>query len=107
MHFQIQLAGLLEQPRGALGPIARTLGSADVTMANLESAVTDRGARSRPRSSRRPTSATGSAPPPPRFDVLHGAGIDVVTMANNHGADYGPVGLADTLRGGSAPAPCG
>ena len=43
MHFQIQLSGLLEHPQGALGPVARTLRSADVTMANLESAVTTRG----------------------------------------------------------------
>ena len=43
MHFQLQLAALLDHPRGALGPIARTLGDADVAMANLESAVTERG----------------------------------------------------------------
>src|SRR4051812_4305849 len=43
MHFQIQLAGLLTHPGGALGAIAHVLRSADVTMANLESAVTTRG----------------------------------------------------------------
>ena len=29
---------------------------------------------------------------------MQSAGIDAVTMANNHAADYGPVGLSDTLK---------
>ena len=37
VHFQLHLAGLLDRPRGALGPIARTLPAADLTMVNLES----------------------------------------------------------------------
>jgi poly-gamma-glutamate capsule biosynthesis protein CapA/YwtB (metallophosphatase superfamily) len=97
MHFQIQLAGLLEHPRGALGRIARTLGAADVTMANLESAVTTRGSLD-PKELETPERRFWFRASPAAFDVLRGAGIDVVTMANNHGADYGPVGLADSLR---------
>ena len=40
MHFELHLAALLDHPRGALGPIARTLADADLTMVNLESAIT-------------------------------------------------------------------
>jgi poly-gamma-glutamate synthesis protein (capsule biosynthesis protein) len=35
---------------------------------------------------------------PKALAVLAAAGIDVATVANNHGADYGPSGLAETLR---------
>jgi poly-gamma-glutamate synthesis protein (capsule biosynthesis protein) len=31
------------------------------------------------------------------FEALRAGHVDVVTMANNHGVDYGPEGLADTL----------
>ncbi len=97
MHFQIQLAGLLTHPRGALGPIARALGAADVTMANLESAVTE-GGTLEAKELENPGERYWFRASPAAFDVLDQAGIDVVTMANNHGADYGPTGLADTLR---------
>lgn len=95
-HFELHLAALLARPRGALGPIARTLSDADLTMVNLESAITERGM----------PEAKELEPPSQRFhfrtspaalDVLAAAGVDVATMANNHGADYGPVGLRDTL----------
>ena len=90
MHFELHLAALLEHPRSALGPIARVLRSADLAMVNLETAITTRGTvmhRGHPFR----TSAAA-------LDVLAGAGIDVASMANNHAADYGPVGLRDTLR---------
>jgi poly-gamma-glutamate capsule biosynthesis protein CapA/YwtB (metallophosphatase superfamily) len=35
--------------------------------------------------------------PPSAFTALRAAGIDLVTMANNHAADYGSAGLAQTL----------
>jgi len=35
---------------------------------------------------------------PAALDLLADAGVDVVTMANNHGADYGLTGLRDTLE---------
>jgi hypothetical protein len=96
VHFQLHLAALLDHPRGALGPITQTLKSADVTMVNLESAITDRGtpdAKELEVASQRYYYRTS----PAALGVLAAAGIDVVTMANNHGADYGPVGVADTL----------
>ena len=97
MHFEAHLAGLLDEPRGALGPIAETLSAADLTMVNLESAITTRGepeAKELEVPSRRYHFRTS----PAALDVLAAAGIDLVTMANNHGADFGPIGLADTLR---------
>jgi poly-gamma-glutamate capsule biosynthesis protein CapA/YwtB (metallophosphatase superfamily) len=81
---------LLDRPRGALGPIARTLRAADLTMVNLESAITERGTP-QPKDFRFRTSAAA-------LDVLDAAGVDVVSLANNHAIDYGQVGLRDTLR---------
>lgn len=43
MHFDLHLAALLDPPQGARGPVTRTLADADLTMVNLESAITDRG----------------------------------------------------------------
>jgi poly-gamma-glutamate synthesis protein (capsule biosynthesis protein) len=72
------------------GPISADLGRADLTMANLETAITTRGTAT-------PGKAFTFRAPPSAFTALRRAGIDVVTMANNHGEDYGPVGLHDTL----------
>ncbi len=96
VHFQLHLAALLDHPRGALGPITRTLAAADLTMVNLESAITDRGTPD-PKELEVPAGRYYFRTSPAALDVLDAAGVDVVTMANNHGADYGPVGLHDTL----------
>jgi hypothetical protein len=72
-----------------LGPISRVLGAADIGMLNLETAITERGTEEpKQYHFRAPASA---------LDSLRAAGLDVVTMANNHAVDYGPVGLQDTL----------
>jgi len=96
-HFQLNLASLLDHPRGALGPVARSLEAADLTMVNLETAIAVGGARD-PKEREVPSDRYWYRTPPRALDVLAAAGVDVVTMANNHGADYGPVGLAETLR---------
>lgn len=96
-HFELHLAALLDRPQRALGPITRTLADADLTMVNLESAITERGtpeAKELEVAGERFHFRTS----PAALDVLAAAGVDVVTMANNHGADYGPVGLRDSLR---------
>jgi hypothetical protein len=95
VHFQIQVAALLDDPRG-LGPISRALSDADVTMLNLESAITERGSWD-PKSLERPEDRYWFRAPARALDVLADAGVDVVTVANNHGADLGTVGLQDTL----------
>jgi poly-gamma-glutamate synthesis protein (capsule biosynthesis protein) len=95
VHFQIQVAALLDDPRG-IGPITRALSDADVTMVNLESAITERGSWD-PKELERPDDRYWFRAPARALDVLAAAGVDVVTMANNHGVDLGTIGLHDTL----------
>jgi hypothetical protein len=95
VHFQIQVAALLDDPRG-LGPITRALSDADVTMVNLESAITERGSWD-PKSLERPEDRYWFRTPARALEVLADAGVDVVTVANNHGVDLGAIGLHDTL----------
>ncbi len=97
MHFQLHLAALLDHQPGALGPITRTLEQADLTMVNLESAITDRGTPEA-KELEQPGLRYYFRASPAALDLLAAAGVDVVSMANNHGADYGPVGLRDSLR---------
>jgi hypothetical protein len=97
VHFELHLAALLDRPSRTLGPIRRTLADADLTMVNLETAITERGtpeAKELELAAERFHFRTS----PAALDVLAAAGVDVLTMANNHGADYGQVGLRDTLR---------
>lgn len=96
VHFEAHLARLLESPRGALGPIAGTLREADVAMLNLESAITERGRRD-PKELEDADNRYHFRTSPRALDVLANAGVDVVTVANNHVGDFGRVGLLDTL----------
>jgi poly-gamma-glutamate synthesis protein (capsule biosynthesis protein) len=90
VHFMGRTATLLQQdPATAFGPIATVLSDADVTAVNLETAVTTRGTE-QPKTFHFRAPATA-------FDAIRAAGIDAVTLANNHMLDYGRVGLADTL----------
>lgn len=82
-------ATLLSDPENAFGDIAPTLSSADIAILNLETAVTDRG-------SPQPKTYTFRAPAT-AFDALRSAGVDVVSLANNHALDYGQTGFTDTL----------
>jgi poly-gamma-glutamate synthesis protein (capsule biosynthesis protein) len=70
------------------------LGSADFTAVNLETAVTSRGT---PQPKQFHFRTTGKA-----FSAIRAAGIDLVTMANNHVLDYGQTGLRDTLAAAKA-----
>ena len=89
VHFAGRTARLLKDPATAFGPVSPVLGSADLTMLNLETAVTRRGTP-QPKTYHFRTR-------PAAFTALRDAGVDVVTMANNHVLDYGLAGLADTL----------
>ena len=90
MNYDGSLATrLATSPATILDPITSLLSGADLTMANLETAITTRGTKAGKEFTFRA--------PPAAFDALAAAGIDVVTMANNHGLDYGPVGLSDSL----------
>ncbi|MFC4529798.1 CapA family protein [Sphaerisporangium dianthi] len=90
VHFEGALRNRLANPRTALGPISSVLRRADLTMVNLETAITQGG-----------TPAPGKQytfrAPPTAFAALKAAGVDVASMANNHGMDYMQVGLRDSL----------
>jgi poly-gamma-glutamate synthesis protein (capsule biosynthesis protein) len=89
VHFTDRTAPLLANPATALGPISATLSKADLTMVNLETAITQRGT---PESKQFTFRA-----PPTALTALRAAGVDIATMANNHAVDYGPLGLQDSL----------
>jgi len=88
-HFAGVLAPGLADPATAMGPLASRLGAADLSIVNLETAVTARGVPE-------PKDYVFRSPPSV-FDALARAGVDVVTMANNHALDYGPVSVPDAL----------
>lgn len=76
-------------PVALLAPISPILGAADLAVVNLETAIT-----------------TGGSPVPKQYvfrapatgmQALRAAGVDVASLANNHGVDYGVQGLEDTL----------
>ncbi len=86
VHFEGASASALT---GGLRDIAPVLSDADLTVVNLETAVTTGG---------QPVPKTYVFRAPPRaFAALRDAGVDVATLANNHGMDYGVSGLHDTL----------
>jgi poly-gamma-glutamate capsule biosynthesis protein CapA/YwtB (metallophosphatase superfamily) len=90
VHFTQQLASLLEHPDDALAALRPVLAKADLAMVNLETAITERGSPAPKEFHFRAT--------PAALTALDAAGVDVVTMANNHAVDYGEVGLRDTLK---------
>ncbi len=93
-HFYGQLAPRLANPATAMGPLTSVLAGADLGIVNLETAVTTRGApQVKQYTFRAP--ATG-------FEALKAGGVDVVTMANNHALDYGPVSVPDALDAAAA-----
>lgn len=97
VHFPAEDGGvpnrtgaLLDDPETAFGPVAEWFTDADLSVINLETAVT-----------------TGGTPEPKTFlfrapaetyDAVRAAGIDLVSLANNHALDYGREGLTDTLE---------
>jgi poly-gamma-glutamate synthesis protein (capsule biosynthesis protein) len=90
INFSGRTATLLaENPATALREAAAQLSPADLTMVNLESAITTRGTPA-PKQFHFRAPATA-------LDALAAGGVDLVTMANNHAVDYGDQGLADTL----------
>jgi poly-gamma-glutamate capsule biosynthesis protein CapA/YwtB (metallophosphatase superfamily) len=94
VNFENRTARLLKNPETAFGPVTSVLGRADFTALNLETSVTSRG-MPQPKTYHFRTS-------PVAFTALRDAGVDLVTMANNHVLDFGPTGLADTLAAARA-----
>ena len=94
VHFAGRVARLLRDPATTFGPITSVLKAADFTAVNLETPVTRRG-EPQPKTYHFATT-------PGAFTALRDAGVDLVTMANNHILDYGQAGLADTLAAAKA-----
>jgi poly-gamma-glutamate synthesis protein (capsule biosynthesis protein) len=90
VHFEgIVAAKLAAAPSRLLHRIAPVLERADIAVVNLETAVTTRGTPA-------PKQFVFRAPPS-AFAALGSGEVDVASMANNHGLDYGKVGLRDSL----------
>lgn len=96
VHYEGGLRELLDRsPESMLAGVSEVLDRADLTVVNLESAIgTTRG---RPE----PKSFTFRAPPS-ALGALTNAGVDVISMANNHSMDFGDGGLEETRRSPSA-----
>ncbi|MER7754544.1 CapA family protein [Kitasatospora sp. NPDC097643] len=100
VHFEGRTEARLtvQPPEQALGAISSTLADADLSVLNLETAITGRGA---------PEAKTYTFRTSPKaLSVLKDSGVDIVSMANNHAVDFGADGLADTLAAkDSSPIP--
>ena len=72
------------------GPIVKLLYSADVTIANLENPLLDNGVPVCNKLTLRGSVEWAR--------VLKQAGINIVSLANNHMMDFGPAGLFDTMQ---------
>jgi poly-gamma-glutamate synthesis protein (capsule biosynthesis protein) len=94
VHFTGRTAPLLRDPAAAFGPLAPVLQGADVALLNLETAVTERGT---PEPKEFHFRAPAAA-----YAAVRAAGVDAVSLANNHVLDYGRVGLFDTLDAAAA-----
>jgi capsule synthesis protein PGA_cap len=71
--------------------VAATLRRADITVGNLETSVSERGTAS-------VKEYTFRGPPSALRPVHTVAGFDVLTLANNHSADFGKDALLDTVN---------
>ncbi len=84
--------GVGGQPGGAadrLRPLAPHLRASDLTVGNLESTLSDDGPPQQ--------GADSFFAPPAVLDALTGAGVDALSLANNHTGDYGESALLDTV----------
>ena len=97
VHFEAGLAGLPLRSGATLGAMSRHLRRADLAMVNLESALLRRGTPTT-KELEEPGSRYWFSAPPRTLELFSRSGVDVVSMANNHGADFGAAGLRQTLR---------
>lgn len=95
IHFEKQLAAVAQDPEG-LASLSPYLAEADLTIVNLESAIATGGKRMAGKDFTFRT-------PPSALTPLANAGVDIVSLANNHAVDFGASGLEETLaaRAGS------
>ncbi|GAB2580998.1 CapA family protein [Microlunatus antarcticus] len=97
VHFEGGVASLLDDPDATLGPLGDALASADIGVVNLESSLTTGGTPA-DKELEDADNRYWFRSPPAALELLDRSGVDVVSMANNHGADYGAAGLRDSLE---------
>ncbi len=91
VHFEGRIRASLDaDPGSVMAGVAPVLRGADLAVVNLETAVTGRGTKPDGKQ-------YGFRAPPSAFAALRAGGVDVATMANNHGMDFGREGLDDSL----------
>ena len=76
-------------PAGLFEDVRLVVKSADLSLANLESPLTNRAHRS--------ANPNNLVADPGLASVIGGAGFDLMTLANNHIGDTGPDGVIDTI----------
>lgn len=103
VHFEGAFSDIPDDPTSTLGPMSNVLAAADVAMVNLESAITTRG-EATDKELEDPSARYWFRTASRGLDVLERSGVDVVSVANNHGADFGLEGVRDTIRAGEASA---
>ena len=92
VHFEgIVRSKLNASPSSVMSAIAPVFKKADLAMVNLETTVSYRGAPT-------PGKTYTFRAPPSAFRALKAGGVDLATVANNHGIDYGMTSFLDTLR---------
>jgi poly-gamma-glutamate capsule biosynthesis protein CapA/YwtB (metallophosphatase superfamily) len=92
VHFEgIVRSKLNANPSSVMSAIAPVLKKSDLAMVNLETTVSYRGAPI-------PGKTYTFRAPPSAFRALKAGGVDLATVANNHGIDYGLTSFLDTLR---------
>jgi poly-gamma-glutamate synthesis protein (capsule biosynthesis protein) len=79
----------ITDPAARLRPMEPLLSEADLAVVNLETAITEGGTPV--------DKAFTFRAPPTVLDGLAANGVDVASLANNHGMDYGREGLVDSL----------
>ncbi|MDO8848857.1 MAG: CapA family protein [Coriobacteriia bacterium] len=92
MHFDRQVRVLINKSGGTapLAEVASQLAAADITVGNLESTLSDLGERR--------TDKDYTFKGDPRgVEALAAAGIDFVSLANNHALDCGTDAMLDTI----------
>ncbi len=92
VHFEgIVRSKLNASPTSVMSAIAPVFEKSDLAMVNLETTVSYRG-------SPIPGKSYTFRAPPSAFRALKAGGVDLATVANNHGMDYGLTSFLDTLR---------
>jgi poly-gamma-glutamate capsule biosynthesis protein CapA/YwtB (metallophosphatase superfamily) len=89
VYGQPPVRGVLDRGENPLAAVAPILSAADVAVVNLETAV---GAAGAPREKQFVFQAA-----PNLLDAVAGAGVDIVSVANNHSFDHGLEGFLETL----------